>query len=94
MKIANDIRWLASGPRCGIGELNLPANEPGSSIKVEPLTPAEACVELVQNLMLGRRDAALRLELLGRICQSSRSYRLTHGDLDAAVETITELTGD
>jgi fumarate hydratase, class II len=32
MKIANDIRWLASGPRCGIGELRLPANEPGSSI--------------------------------------------------------------
>ena len=32
MKIANDIRWLASGPRCGIGELSLPENEPGSSI--------------------------------------------------------------
>src|SRR3981081_4492988 len=32
MKIANDIRWLASGPRCGIGELIVPANEPGSSI--------------------------------------------------------------
>ncbi|MCK4627395.1 MAG: class II fumarate hydratase, partial [Sedimentisphaerales bacterium] len=32
MKIANDIRWLASGPRCGLGELILPANEPGSSI--------------------------------------------------------------
>ncbi len=32
MKIANDIRWLASGPRCGIGELIIPINEPGSSI--------------------------------------------------------------
>ena len=32
MKIANDIRWLASGPRCGIGELKIPENEPGSSI--------------------------------------------------------------
>ncbi|HUU41820.1 MAG TPA: class II fumarate hydratase, partial [Desulfatiglandales bacterium] len=32
MKIANDIRWLASGPRCGIGEISIPANEPGSSI--------------------------------------------------------------
>jgi fumarate hydratase class II len=42
MKIANDIRWLASGPRCGIGELTLPANEPGSSImpgKVNPTQP-------------------------------------------------------
>ena len=32
LKIANDIRWLASGPRCGIGELKIPENEPGSSI--------------------------------------------------------------
>jgi fumarate hydratase class II len=46
MKIANDIRWLASGPRCGISELILPANEPGSSImpgKVNP-TQCEAMV--------------------------------------------------
>jgi fumarate hydratase, class II len=46
MKVANDIRWLASGPRCGIGELVLPANEPGSSImpgKVNP-TQCEAMV--------------------------------------------------
>ena len=46
MKIANDIRWLASGPRCGIAELTLPANEPGSSImpgKVNP-TQCEAIV--------------------------------------------------
>lgn len=42
MKIANDIRWLASGPRCGIGEINIPENEPGSSImpgKVNPVIP-------------------------------------------------------
>ena len=46
MKIANDVRWLASGPRCGLGELRLPANEPGSSImpgKVNP-TQCEAMV--------------------------------------------------
>jgi fumarate hydratase class II len=46
MKFANDVRWLASGPRCGIGELILPANEPGSSImpgKVNP-TQCEAMV--------------------------------------------------
>src|SRR5271154_1311551 len=46
MKIANDMRWLASGPRCGLGELRLPANEPGSSImpgKVNP-TQCEAIV--------------------------------------------------
>ena len=55
MKIANDIRWYASGPRCGFGELTLPANEPGSSImpgKVNP-TQCEAvtmvCVQVMGN---------------------------------------------
>lgn len=55
IKIANDIRWLGSGPRCGLGELSLPANEPGSSImpgKVNP-TQAEAmtmvCVQVIGN---------------------------------------------
>jgi fumarate hydratase, class II len=55
MKIANDLRWLASGPRCGLGELTLPANEPGSSImpgKVNP-TQCEAmtmvCVQVMGN---------------------------------------------
>ena len=55
MKIANDVRWLGSGPRCGIGELILPANEPGSSImpgKVNP-TQCEAmtmvCVRVMGN---------------------------------------------
>ena len=55
MKIANDIRWLASGPRAGLGELILPENEPGSSImpgKVNP-TQSEAmtmvCVQVIGN---------------------------------------------
>ncbi len=55
MKIANDVRWLASGPRCGIGELTIPENEPGSSImpgKVNP-TQSEAltmvCVQVFGN---------------------------------------------
>ncbi len=41
MKIANDIRWLASGPRCGIGELRLPENEPGSSIMPGKVNPTQ-----------------------------------------------------
>jgi fumarate hydratase class II len=52
-KIANDIRWLASGPRCGIGELKLPANEPGSSImpgKVNP-TQCEAITQICAQVM-------------------------------------------
>ncbi|ARU93873.1 class II fumarate hydratase [Tatumella citrea] len=55
MKIANDVRWLASGPRCGIGELSIPENEPGSSImpgKVNP-TQCEAltmvCCQVIGN---------------------------------------------
>lgn len=41
MKIANDIRWLASGPRCGIGEITIPANEPGSSIMPSKVNPTQ-----------------------------------------------------
>ena len=41
MKIANDVRWLASGPRCGLGELTLPANEPGSSIMPGKINPTQ-----------------------------------------------------
>ncbi|MCB0153968.1 MAG: class II fumarate hydratase, partial [Anaerolineae bacterium] len=53
MKIANDVRWLASGPRCGIGELRIPENEPGSSImpgKVNP-TQSEAMTMVCAQVM-------------------------------------------
>ncbi|MEC0092381.1 class II fumarate hydratase [Paenibacillus macquariensis subsp. defensor] len=59
MKIANDVRWLASGPRCGIGELIIPENEPGSSImpgKVNP-TQSEALTMVVCQVM--GNDAAI-----------------------------------
>ncbi|GGD48716.1 class II fumarate hydratase [Paenibacillus nasutitermitis] len=59
MKIANDVRWLASGPRCGIGEISIPENEPGSSImpgKVNP-TQAEALTMVVCQVM--GNDAAI-----------------------------------
>ncbi|MEY2842086.1 MAG: hypothetical protein RI920_123 [Pseudomonadota bacterium] len=41
MKIANDVRWMASGPRCGLGELHLPENEPGSSIMPGKVNPTQ-----------------------------------------------------
>ncbi|MXP56199.1 class II fumarate hydratase [Pantoea sp. Mhis] len=41
MKIANDIRWLSSGPRCGIGEINIPGNEPGSSMMPGKINPTQ-----------------------------------------------------
>ncbi|WP_104629092.1 class II fumarate hydratase [Helicobacter bizzozeronii] len=59
MKIANDIRWLASGPRCGLGELHIPENEPGSSImpgKVNP-TQCEALTMVAVQVM--GNDAAI-----------------------------------
>jgi len=61
MKIANDVRWLASGPRCGIGELVIPENEPGSSImpgKVNP-TQSEAVTMLCCQVM--GNDVAVNL---------------------------------
>lgn len=61
MKIANDVRWLASGPRCGIGELMLPENEPGSSImpgKVNP-TQSEALTMLCCQVL--GNDVALNI---------------------------------
>jgi fumarate hydratase class II len=59
MKIANDIRWLASGPRCGIGELTIPANEPGSSIMPGKVNPTQAeAVTMVACQVFGN-DAAI-----------------------------------
>ncbi|WP_022852102.1 class II fumarate hydratase [Limisalsivibrio acetivorans] len=59
MKIANDIRWLASGPRCGIGELTIPANEPGSSIMPGKVNPTQAeAVTMVSCQVMGN-DAAI-----------------------------------
>ena len=58
MKIANDIRWLASGPRCGLGELQIPENEPGSSImpgKVNP-TQCEAMTMIAADSRQSRGD--------------------------------------
>ncbi|MBI4997122.1 MAG: class II fumarate hydratase [Rhodocyclales bacterium] len=70
MKIANDVRWLASGPRCGLGELRIPENEPGSSImpgKVNP-TQCEAltmvcCQVLGNDVALGIGAASGNFEL-------------------------------
>jgi len=59
MKIANDIRWLASGPRCGIGELILPENEPGSSIMPGKVNPTQSeAITMVAAQVLGN-DAAI-----------------------------------
>ena len=59
MKIANDVRWLASGPRCGIGEITIPANEPGSSIMPGKVNPTQSeAMTMVAAQVLGN-DAAI-----------------------------------
>jgi fumarate hydratase class II len=59
MKIANDIRWLASGPRCGLGELIIPENEPGSSIMPGKVNPTQSeAVTMVAVQVMGN-DAAI-----------------------------------
>jgi fumarate hydratase class II len=59
MKIANDIRWLASGPRSGIGEISIPANEPGSSIMPGKVNPTQSeAVTMVAAQVMGN-DAAI-----------------------------------
>ncbi|MCK4869920.1 MAG: class II fumarate hydratase [Gammaproteobacteria bacterium] len=83
IKIANDIRWLASGPRCGIGELILPTNEPGSSImpgKVNP-TQCEAmtmvCVQVLgHDAAIGIAGSQGNLEL--NVFKPLMIYNLLH----------------
>lgn len=70
MKIANDIRWLGSGPRCGLGELTLPENEPGSSIMPGKINPTQSeamtmvCVQVMGNdAAIGFADSQGNFEL-------------------------------
>jgi fumarate hydratase class II len=59
MKIANDIRWLASGPRCGISELTLPANEPGSSIMPGKVNPTQCEAMVMVCIQVLSEDSAI-----------------------------------
>ncbi|RVW08428.1 class II fumarate hydratase [Prescottella agglutinans] len=61
MKIANDIRWLSSGPRCGIGELVLPANEPGSSIMPGKVNPTQCEALVMVCIQVLAEDSAVAL---------------------------------
>ena len=61
MKIANDIRWLGSGPRCGIGELILPANEPGSSIMPGKVNPTQCEAMTMVCVQVMGYDAAISI---------------------------------
>ena len=71
MKIANDVRWLASGPRCGLGEIRIPENEPGSSIMPGKVNPTQCeQVTMVAVQVMGN-DAAIGIAA----SQGSRALR-------------------
>lgn len=59
MKIANDVRWLASGPRSGIGEISIPANEPGSSIMPGKVNPTQSEALTMVAVQVFGNDAAI-----------------------------------
>lgn len=59
MKIANDIRWLASGPRCGLGEIRIPENEPGSSIMPGKVNPTQCEAMTMAAVQVMGNDAAI-----------------------------------
>ena len=59
MKIANDVRWLASGPRAGLGELMLPENEPGSSIMPGKVNPTQSEAMTMVAVQVFGNDAAI-----------------------------------
>ena len=61
MKIANDIRWLASGPRCGLGEIRIPENEPGSSIMPGKVNPTQCEAVTMVAVQVMANDVAVGL---------------------------------
>ena len=59
LKIANDVRWLASGPRAGIGEITIPANEPGSSIMPGKVNPTQCEALTMVSIQVQANDVAI-----------------------------------
>jgi aspartate ammonia-lyase len=83
-KICNDLRWLSSGPRCGLGEINLPPMQPGSSImpgKVNPVIPelvSQICFQIIgYDVTIAMASEASELEL--NMAEPIIAYDLLHG---------------
>ena len=92
-RIANDLRWLASGPRTGIAEIRLPALQPGSSImpgKVNPVIP-EAVIQMAAQVI--GNDAAITLGGLGSIFELNTMMPLMAYDLLFSIETLGAAAG-
>jgi fumarate hydratase class II len=90
MKIANDIRWLGSGPRCGLGELVLPENEPGSSIMPGKVNPTQCeSLTMVAVQVLGNNTAVQMAASQGNFELNVFKPLIAHN----LIESITLLTG-
>ena len=83
-KICNDLRWLSSGPRCGLNEINLPPMQPGSSImpgKVNPVIPevvSQICYQIIgYDVTIAMASEASELEL--NMAEPIIAYDLLHG---------------
>ena len=88
-KIANDIRWLASGPRCGLGEINLPSLQPGSSImpgKVNPVIP-EVVIQVAAQVI--GNDAAISLGCQGGYFELNTMLPLIAHNLLQSISLLT-----
>jgi fumarate hydratase, class II len=93
-KIANDIRWLGSGPRCGIGELRLPATQPGSSImpgKVNPVM-CEAVLQVCAQVIGNDEAVTYAAALLGNLDLHTGMPVMTHNVLES-VRLLTNVCG-
>jgi fumarate hydratase class II len=90
MKIANDVRWLGSGPRCGLGELILPENEPGSSIMPGKVNPTQSEALTMVAVQVFGNDLATSFELNVykpvMIHNFLHSVRLLHDAIHSFVE--------
>jgi fumarate hydratase class II len=87
-KIANDIRWLASGPRCGIGEINLPSLQPGSSIMPGKINPV-ICESVIQvSAQIIGNDAAISIGGLGGFFELNTMLPLIAYNLIQSIELL------
>lgn len=90
-KIANDIRWLASGPRCGLGEINLPSLQPGSSImpgKVNPVIP-EAVIQVAAQII--GNDQVVALGGLGGYFELNMMLPVIASNLLQSIQLLTSV---
>ncbi len=84
-KVANDVRWLASGPRCGIGEIVIPANEPGSSIMPGKVNPTQAeALTMVCTHVMGNNAAVTFAGASGNFELNVYKPMLIHNVLESA----------